>query len=125
MKRRELITLLGCAVAWPLTARAQQTGRVRRIGVLMNLTADDQEGQSRIAGFLQGLQELGWAVGRYVRIDYRWGGGDAALYGRGAEELIALAPDALLASSDSALLALQRVTPWEPASLRAWRGRGG
>ena len=78
MKRREFITLLGgAAAAWPLAARAQQSERMRRIGVLTNLVADDPEAQARVGAFLQGLQELGWAVGRNVRIDYRWGAGDA------------------------------------------------
>src|SRR6516165_3944815 len=72
MKRREVITLVGGAlVAWPLAARAQQPDRMRRIGVLMNLAADDVEGQQRLAAFLQGLQEAGWQVGRNVRIDIR------------------------------------------------------
>ena len=78
MRRREFITLLGgAAAAWPLAARAQQGERVRRIGVLMNLAADDAERQARIGAFLQGLQEFGWAVGRNVRIEYRWGADDA------------------------------------------------
>ena len=77
MKRREFITLLGGAAAWPLAARAQQPERMRRIGVLMTVAADDPEGQARIAAFLQGLQELGWTDGRNVRIDYRWVAGDA------------------------------------------------
>jgi DNA-binding LacI/PurR family transcriptional regulator len=77
MKRRQFITLAGSAAAtWPLAARAQQRERMRRIGVLMNLAADDAEGQARLAGFLQGLQEAGWAVGRNAQIDIRWGGGD-------------------------------------------------
>ena len=77
MKRREFITLLGGAAAWPLAARAQQAERMRRIGVFMRATADDPEGQARIAAFLQALQQLGWTDGRNVRIDYRWGAGDA------------------------------------------------
>ena len=77
MKRREFITLLGGATAWPLAARAQQAERMRRIGVLMSLVADDKQGQARLAAFLQGLQELGWTDGRNVRIDVRWGTGDA------------------------------------------------
>src|SRR5262249_8131057 len=80
LKRRDFITLLGSAAAWPLAARAQQPGSVRRIGVLMNLAADDAEGQGRLAAFLQGLQEVGWAVGRNVRIDLRWGAGNADLF---------------------------------------------
>ena len=78
MRRRDFITLLGTAVAWPVAARAQQREQMRRIGVLMNLGSDDAEGQARNAAFLQGLQELGWTVGRNVRIDTRWGGGDMA-----------------------------------------------
>src|SRR5262249_5233469 len=81
-KRREFITLLGGAATWPLVARAQQRERVRRVGVLMNLTPDDAEGQARLAAFLQGLQEAGWAVGRNVRIDLRWGGGPVSARGR-------------------------------------------
>src|SRR5262245_54508360 len=77
MRRRDFITLLGGAGAWPLAARAQQGERVRRIGVLMSLAANDAQGQARLAAFLQGLQELGWTDGRNVRIDTRWGAGDA------------------------------------------------
>jgi putative ABC transport system substrate-binding protein len=76
-KRREFITLLGGTAAWPLTARAQQRERMRRIGVLMNLVADDPESPVRVAAFAQGLQELGWTVGRNVQIDTRWAGGNA------------------------------------------------
>ena len=110
MKRREFITLLGgAAVAWPLAARAQQPDRMRRIGVFMNLASDDAEGQARNAAFLQGLQEAGWAVGRNVRIEYRWGAGDPELFRRYAAELVALAPDVILASGAS-MYALQQVT---------------
>ena len=98
MKRREFITLLGGAAAWPLTAHAQQGERVRRIGVLMNLTADDLEAPARVTALAQGLQQLGWTVGRNLQIDYRWGAGDADR-DRGrryAAELVALAPDVIL-----------------------------
>src|SRR5215470_18050135 len=98
MKRREFITLLAGAAAWPLAARAQQRERMRRIGVLMNLTADDPDGPGRITAFAQGLQEAGWAVGRNVRIDYRWGADDAERARKSAAELVALAPDVLVAS---------------------------
>ena len=97
MKRREFITLLGSsAVAWPLAARAQQDGRVRRVGVLMTTATDDPEGQARLAAFLQGLQQLGWIDGRNARIDTRWAGASAAEIRRHAAELVALAPDVIL-----------------------------
>jgi putative tryptophan/tyrosine transport system substrate-binding protein len=77
MRRREFITLLGgAAAAWPVTARAQQTERTRRIGVLMSTPADDKEGQARINAFVYGLRELGWVDGRNVQIDTRWAAGD-------------------------------------------------
>jgi ABC-type uncharacterized transport system substrate-binding protein len=98
MNRREFITLLGgSAVAWPLAAQAQQGGAMRRIGVLMNLAADDPEASVRFAAFLQGLQELGWAIGRNMSIDTRWGAGDIERYRRYAAELVALEPDVILA----------------------------
>ena len=114
MKRREFITLLGGAAAtWPLTARAQQSGGMRRIGVLMASAADDSESQARIAGFLQALQQLGWADGRNVRIDTRWATADDIH--RHAAELAALAPDVLLAGTGtatvSALLQATRTVP--------------
>src|SRR5262249_7308238 len=107
MNRREVITLLGGAAMWPLAARAQQRERMRRVGVLMNLAPGEKEAQSRIAGFLQGLQERGWEVDRNVRIEYRWGEGD---YHKAAEELITVAPDVLLASGNPAVIALQSLT---------------
>ena len=114
MNRREFITLLGgAAVAWPLAAQAQQPEHRRRIGVLMNLTSDDPEAQTRIAGFTQGLQELGWSVGRNLRLDYRWGG-DPDRFRRSAEELMALAPDLIVASSTPALVAAQSVSRTVP-----------
>ena len=113
-RRREFIAIVGGAAALPLAAWAQQASKMRRIGVLMNLNAGDQEGQSRIAGLLQGLQERGWAVGGNVRIDYRWGGNDAALYRKGAEELIALAPDVVLASGTQSLGAMHSLTRTVP-----------
>src|SRR5260370_28814545 len=113
MKRREFITLLGGAAAWPLAARAQQADRMRRVGVLMHLAADDPEGQARHAAFLQGLQQSGWSAGRNVRIDTRWGASEADRR-RYAEELVALAPDAILASNSTATLALQAATSTGP-----------
>ena len=115
MKRREFISLVGSSVAAaPFAARAQQRERMRRIGVLMNLGADDAEGQARLAAFLQGLQEAGWVVGRNVRIDVRWGGGDAESFRKQAAELVALTPDVLFASGIPAatpLLAATRIVP--------------
>ena len=109
MKRREFITLLGGgAVTWPITARAQE--RVRRIGVLTNLASDDAEAQARVGAFLQGLQEFGWSVGRNVRIDYRWGGGDADRTRKYAAELVALGPDVVLTSGATALAPLVQAT---------------
>ena len=107
LKRRQFITLLGGAAAWPLAARAQQADRMRRVGVLMNVAADDPEGQARITAFAQGLQELGWVIGRNVRIDYRWGAMDADRSRKAAAELVALAPDVVLASGSSAVVAQQ------------------
>ena len=115
MKRREFISVIGGAVAaWPLAAGAQQPDRVRRIGVLMNLGSDDAEGQARNAAFLQGLQELGWTVGRNVRIEYRWGAGDAELFRRYASELVALAPDVILAVGGAVLPSLLQATRTVP-----------
>src|SRR6476659_5493621 len=99
LNRREFIALVGgVAAAWPLAARAQQPERSRRIGVLMNLASDDAEGQARLAAFHQGLQQLGWTVGRNVQIDYRWGAGDADRIRKFAAELIVLAPDVILSA---------------------------
>ena len=117
MRRRAFITLLGgAAAAWPLAAHAQQPDRVRRIGILTYLASDDADAQSRNAAFLQGLQELGWAVGRNVRIDYRWGASnfDPERMRKGAVELVALAPDVVLAASVPIVLALQQVSPTVP-----------
>src|SRR6266516_6698658 len=108
MRRRRFISLLGgAAVAWPLAARAQQSERMRRIGVLMNLAVGDPEGEARVAAFLQALQQLGWSDGRNVRIDYRWAVADVGRFHRYAEELVALAPDAILASGTPSVQALQ------------------
>ena len=110
MKRRAFITLLGGAAAWPLGARAQQTEKVRRIGVLMNRVADDPEAQARFKAFVQGLQQLGWAEGRNVRMDVRWTAGVAEQLHKYAEELVALMPDAILADGAVSVSALQGVT---------------
>jgi putative ABC transport system substrate-binding protein len=113
-ERREFITLLGGAAMSPLAARGQQPERMRHIGVLMNLDADDPESPVRIAAFLQGLQQLGWTDGRNVRIDYRWGAYDAEHSRRYAGELIALAPDVILASGSLAVTSLQQLTSTVP-----------
>jgi len=111
MRRREVITLIGgAAAAWPLAARAQQPEQMRRIGVLMNRAADDPEGQASVAAFQQALQQLGWSDGRNVRIDIRWSHNDVDLDRKYAAELIALAPDILLAAGTLSVTALQRVT---------------
>jgi putative ABC transport system substrate-binding protein len=107
MRRREFITLLGGAAAWPLAARAQQHKRMRRIGILMNLAADDPQAQARVAAFLQGLQEAGWAVGRNVEIDIRWGDRDAERNRKNVAELVALTPDAVLGTTFPIVKALQ------------------
>jgi putative tryptophan/tyrosine transport system substrate-binding protein len=115
LNRRDFVTLVGgAAAAWPLAVRAQQAERMRRIGVLMNVAADDAEGQARIAAFHQGLQEWGWTLGRNVRIDVRWGAVDADNSGRYAAELVGLAPDVILAAASAAMAALQRTTRTAP-----------
>src|SRR5215470_14916212 len=111
MKRREVITLLGGAAAtWPIAARAQQGERMRRVGVLMPLAADDPEGQSRVAAFAQGLQQSGWTIGRNVRIDTRWAAGDAERIHKYAAELAALAPDVILAGAGAVVPSLLQAT---------------
>jgi len=108
MRRREFITLLGgAAVAWPLTARAQQPERMRRIGVLAPTAPDDAEAQTRFAALRQGLQRFGWIEGRNLQIDARWGAGDAGAIGSAATELAALAPDVIVASGSAAAAILQ------------------
>ena len=102
-KRRAFIKLLGGTAAWPLAARAQQGERMRRIGVLMLSAADDPEFQARITAFVQGLAQLGWLDGRNVRIDTRWGAADADRVRKYAAELVALAPDVILANSSAAV----------------------
>jgi len=115
MQRREFITLLGgAAAAWPRAARAQQADRMRRVGVLESRAADDPEGRARLAVFAQGLRELGWTEGRNVRIDYRWGTVDADRYRTYAAELVALAPDVILASASVSVAALQHTTRTVP-----------
>src|SRR5262249_44234473 len=112
-KRRDFITLVGVAAAWPFAARAQQRERIRKIGVLMTGVAGDAEGQARLTGFLQGLQEFGWTAGRNARIDYRWAA-DNADRRKYAAELVALTPDVILASTSASVAALQQASSTLP-----------
>jgi ABC-type uncharacterized transport system substrate-binding protein len=114
VRRRDFITAASAAAAWPLAARAQQDERMRRIGVLMSVAADDPEGPLRIGAFAQGLQGLGWTVGRNVRIDYRWGAGDGDRIRNYAAELVALAPDVILATGSATLGPLLQTTRTVP-----------
>ena len=109
LKRREFITLLGGVAAWPLAASAQQPDRVRRIGVLITLAADDPEGQARVAAFRQGLQQLGWTGGHDVQIETRWATSNIEAR-KHAAELVALAPDLILATGSPTVAALQQAT---------------
>ena len=118
MRRREFITLLGgAAAAWPLAARAQQRERMRRIGVLDTLAADDPEASVRHGAFMQGLQELGWAVGRNLRIDTRWAAGDTGRIRSLAAEMVALAPDVIF-TSGSTIAAAARGDAHDPDRVR-------
>ena len=113
--RREFITLLGgAAVAWPLAARAQQSERMRRVGVLMTTAADDPEGQARLAAFLQGLQQLGWIDGRNARIDTRWAAAIPTTLRKYAAELLTLAPDVILAAGSQSVGPLLQATRTVP-----------
>ena len=116
MRRREFI-IGGAAAAWPLGTRAQQPERVRRVGALMNLPADDQEAQLNMAAFQQGLQELGWIIGRNLRLDHRWGPLDSVALRRMAEELVALTPDVMIVAGGLAGEAVQRASRTVPVVL--------
>ena len=111
MGRRKVVALLGAAAAWPLAARAERT---RRIGVFMNYAEDTPQSRSRLASFVQAMEELGWTAGRNVQIDYRWGVADADRNRRNAAELVALAPDVLLASATAVTAALVQTTRTVP-----------
>jgi putative ABC transport system substrate-binding protein len=111
LKRREFVTLLGGAAAWPIAARAQQQ---RRIGVLMNGVESDAISQGYVALFVQGLGRLGWIEGQNLHIDYRWNGGNAELARASAADLVKLAPDVILSSTTTNLKALQRLSPTIP-----------
>jgi ABC-type uncharacterized transport system substrate-binding protein len=116
MRRREFITLLGGAAAWPLAARAQQSERKRRIGVLMAHAENDREFHDYLSAFREGLQKLGWTEGRNIQIDARWGAlDDAEARQRSARELIALQPDLILTQNTpptASMLEQTRTTPW-------------
>jgi putative ABC transport system substrate-binding protein len=114
MRRREFISLVGGVAAWPLMARAQPGEPMRRIGVLLNVAADDPESPARLTAFAQGLQELGWNDGRNVRIDFRWGGADVERIRRYAAELVALAPDVIVCSGSPTVAALEQATSTVP-----------
>jgi putative ABC transport system substrate-binding protein len=108
MRRREFIAGLGSAAALPVVVQAQQGGRMRRIGVFTNLAEDDPASLLRITAFAQGLAELGWTIGRNMKIDYRWGEGDADGVRTNASELVPLAPDVILAHGSVMVSALYR-----------------
>jgi ABC-type uncharacterized transport system substrate-binding protein len=111
VKRREFITLLGgAAVAWPVAARAQQGDRMRRVGIFMDLSEQDAEGQTRVAAFRKGLQDLGWMEGRNVKFDTRWTAGDPVLMRRYAAELVRLAPEVIMNGGLPTLVAMQQET---------------
>ena len=118
MRRREFIGLLGgAAVSWPLGGRAQQAGYVRRIGFLLGLTENDPEGHARIVAFRQGLETLGWTEGRNVRIDYRFAGGHPERVRSYAAELLAWAPDLIVAHSAPVVAALKQANQYHPHRL--------
>jgi putative ABC transport system substrate-binding protein len=111
MRRREFIGLVGSvAAAWPVAASAQQSDRMRRVGVLSGGRADDPEIQARVTAFVQALQQMGWTDGRNVRIDYRWGEGNADTIRKSTAELVALSPDVILTPGGPAMERLRQVT---------------
>jgi putative tryptophan/tyrosine transport system substrate-binding protein len=114
MRRRKCISLIGGAIAWPLAARAQQSERMPRVGVLIPLTASDPEAKPRAAAFMQGLGELGWIDGKNVHIEYRWSGGEADSIRKNIAELVALAPDVVLANGSSVVAPLLQATRTTP-----------
>jgi putative ABC transport system substrate-binding protein len=114
IRRREFITGLGSAAAWPVVARAQQGDRMRRIGVLLGYAEDDRNVPSRLAAIEQGLRELSWTVGRNIQIDYRFGAADPDLSRKYAAELVALAPDVIVAQGAVSVRPLLQVTRMVP-----------
>ena len=113
MRRREFIAALGGAAAWPFVARGQQTERVRRVGVLMALGADDPESKARVTAFVQGLAQLGWIIGQNVQVDYRWALNFDDVH-RYVAELVALAPDVILTHSSATVAPLLQATRTVP-----------
>jgi len=113
-RRKFLAMLGGAAAAWPLAARAQQREHTRRIGVLMSASADDPAALAQISAFAQGLQERGWTIGGNVRVEYRWGAGDLDRFRKYAAELVALAPDVIVATAGSIVGALQQASRTVP-----------
>jgi putative tryptophan/tyrosine transport system substrate-binding protein len=126
MNRRQFIPFLGgAAAALPLIAHAQQTERMRRIGVLMSTAASDAEGKLRVQAFMDSLKRLGWIEDQNVHLDYRWGAADAALTRRFAQEIVALKPDVILSQNTAAvppLLEATKISPRRPSSLLRIRG---
>ena len=114
MKRREFMTLLGGAATWPLAARAQQPERMRRVGILMNSGADDTDSQAQLAAFQEELEQLGWLSGRNLQIDTRWGAEDSERIRRYAVEIVALAPDVILAAGGPVVAAIRRASRTVP-----------
>ena len=110
MRRRDVLTLLGGAAAWPLGARAQQTGEMRRIGVLLSYDENDPQGKTVASAFTQALADLGWTVGRNVRMDLRWDGDDSNRMRALAQELVGLQPDIIVTSTTPATVAVQQET---------------
>ena len=111
MRRRDFMKVVaGSAVSWPLDALAQQSERMRRIGVLLQATKSDLEVKPRLKAFLDGLEQFGWTEGRILQLEYRWAGGNTDDVRRHARELVALAPDVLVAAGSAAVGALQQAT---------------